>query len=317
MFEIIENRPNTIIFRVIGIGGVGCSAINYMVEQGLQEVKYVAVDTKPSELSNLQADQKSPKNISSPEHISICSEQFIGEEGIGLLNECLAPVMRNSDLIFLITELDGKVEVDISLTIANIAREMNSLTIAIVANQLAPGTDSLSCSQEIMALQQAVDSVIIVPQSKTMEILSNNQAMPASSVTSKFMHSAISSIVGLLTGESIVGIDLADLRVLFSNSGMTILGTGTASGSNRARIAAEQAITSLKAEHKEMSTLQGILINITCDSSLTMSDYKEVMNQIRAIVSNDALVIIGTAHDESMAGEIRVTLFATGFNEPL
>lgn len=309
MFEIIENGSSSLEIKMIGIGSAGRNVINYMIEQGLQEVKYVAVDTKPPVLSNLHNAQKSPQNISPPEHIEITSEQFIEEEGIDLLKERLAPVIKKTDLIFLMTELDGKVEADISLTVANIAREMNILTIAIVANQRSAGSDTLSCSQELMTLRQAVDSMIVVPQ--------NNQAVPAPSVSSKFMHRAISSIVALLAGESMIGIVIADIRALFSNSGMTILGTGTASGSNRAKVAAEQAITTLKAEHKEMSTLQGALINITSDSSFILSEYKEIMNKIRAIVSNDALVIIGTAHDESMAGEIRVTIIATDFNQPL
>lgn len=318
MVEIIENRTNPIIFKVIGIGGVGCSAINHMIEQGMQSVEFAAIDTETQTLNNNLAPTKLKIDITTLEHLVSHSEQVVGNANIETLAENVKSLLGKSDMIFIIAEMRGKFETEISLIIANIAREMNILTMAIVAKKFAHEKDSIHYANEgIMTLQNTVDSVIVIPQSQAIGIFSNKESMPAYfTAANEFMHNAVSSIVELMYCDSMIGIDFADLRVLFSKSGMAILGSGTASGENRSRIAAEQAVSCLLAEDMDMSCLTGALVNITCDSSLTMSEYKEVMKHVRSTLCNDeTLVIVGTDINESMGVEFRVTIFAIGFNK--
>ena len=318
MSEIIENRPNPIIFKAIGIGNVGCSAINYMIEQGMQSVEYAAIDTEAQTLNNNLASTKLKIDITTPEHLVSHSKQVVGNANIETLAENVKSFLGKPDMIFIIAEVGGKFETEKSLIIANIAREMNILTMAIVAKQFAHEKDSIRYTNEgIMTLQNTVDSVIVIPQSKAIGVFSNKESMHASFIAAnEFMCNAVSSIVELMYGDSMIGIDFADLRVLFSKSGMAILGTGTASGENRSRIAAEQAISCLIAENMDMSCPHSVLVNITCDESFTMSEYKEVMKHVRSTLSNDdTLVIVGTNINESMGGKFRITIFAIGFNK--
>ena len=318
MFEIIENSTNPIIFKVIGIGGVGCSAINYMIDKGIQRVEIAAIDIETQTLNNNLAPTKLKIDITTPEHLVNHSEQVVGNANIQTLAENVKSFLGKSDMIFVIAEMGGKFETEISLIIANIAREMDILTMAIVAKQFAHEKDSIRYTNEgIMTLQKTVDSVIVIPQSQAKWIFSNKEAMPASFTSAnEFMHNAVSSIVELMYCDSMIGIDFADLRVLFSKSGMAILGTGTGSGENRSSIAAEQAVSCLLAEDMDMSCLTGALVNITCDESFTMSEYKEVMKHVRSTLSNDeTLVIVGTDINKSMGGKFCVTIFAIGFNK--
>ena len=155
MFEIIENRPNPIIFKVIGIGGIGCSAINHMIEQGMQSVEFASIDIETQTFSSDPASTKLKIDITTPEHMVSHSKQVVGNANIETLAENVKSFLGKSDMIFLIAEMGGRFETEISLIIANIAREMNILTMAIVAKQFAHEKDSIRYANEgIMTLQK-------------------------------------------------------------------------------------------------------------------------------------------------------------------
>jgi len=316
MFEILEYKPLPETLQVIGIGGGGVSAINYMIEQGMQGAEFIAIDTNAETLSRSLALTQLLIGTAIIEDMGGHSEPSACNAAAEEFCERIKASICNADMVFIIAGMGGRTEQEIAPMVAQIARELKILTVAIITNQFSHESDRHHYDDVcIKSLSANVDSLIIVPKIKISGEPGNDEAMQESyTAACKFMHSAVTSLVTALTDDCFISVDFADLSIILSDSGIAIFGTGSASGTNRAQIAAERAISCLQFENRELTNTRGALVNITHDSYFTMQEYKEVMRHVRSIVSEESTVIVCAYPNRSTSNELHVAVFATGFN---
>lgn len=311
---LIENQVATI--KVIGIGGRGSGAIKHMIEQGMQGVAFVVIDTDTRALSRNLPYTQLQRDITISERHESLSEHVVGIEDAEALHERIKSLIGSSDMLFIIVGMEGSTENKISHRVAQIARELKILTVAIITNPFSHKNDLHHFDDEcIKSLNENVDSLIIVPKTKIQVSHGNVEATQKTyTAACEFMHSAVTSLITALTDDCLISVDFDDLSIILSDSGIAIFGAGSASGTNRARIAAERAITCLQFENRELTSTRSVLVNITHDSDFTMREYKDVMNHVRSIVSDESTVIVCAYPNRSVSEEIHVAIFATGFN---
>jgi cell division protein FtsZ len=200
--------------------------------------------------------------------------------------------------------------------IAEVAKEMGILTVAVVTKPFAfEGKRTKVATDGLEALSQHVDSLIVIPNEKLMEVLGEDVPfLEAFRAANDVLHNAVSGIAEIINCPGLVNVDFADVRTVMSEMGMAMMGSAEASGPERARIAAEQAVASPLLEDVNLAIARGVLINITASSSFKMKEYYDVMNTIKEFTAEEATVIVGNVMDESMADRLRVTMVATGLN---
>jgi cell division protein FtsZ len=200
--------------------------------------------------------------------------------------------------------------------IAEVAREMGILTVAVVTKPfLFEGKRNKVALEGIEALSQYVDSLIVVPNEKLMEVLGEDISfLEAFRASNDVLHNAVSGIAEIINCAGLVNVDFADVRTVMSEMGMAMMGSAEASGPDRARIAAEQAVASPLLEDVNLANARGVLVNVTASTSFKMKEYYDVMNTIKGFTAEDATVIVGSVMDESMGDSLRVTMVATGLN---
>lgn len=308
----IESQDATI--KIIGIGSCGGGAINHMIKQGMQGVEFVVIDTDTQALSRSFASTQLPIDIKIQERHESHSALAVEIEDTEAVRERLESLIKNSDIVFIITGMGDSAGRAIAPMVAKITRELKILTVAAITNPFSHEADRPNYVDEsIKSLNENVDSLIFVPQTKAAEKLESDESELADYATNEFMHSAVESLVTVLTDVGLVAVDLTDLSTIISDSGIAIFGTATATGTNRASIAAEQALSCLTQKNKHTDNVHGVLVNITHDSSFTMTEYKAVMKQARSIASETSTVIV-CAYPKSSTNELRVAVYATGFN---
>ena len=316
MFEIQEESSLDPIIKIIGIGGAGCTAINYIIEQGLKGVEYIFIDSDKQSLSQSQASVLLKTDIEFPDYLASTLDQQVNINARESLQERIKSQILNADLIFIIAGMGGTTETKHSTTVAQIANELNILTVAVITPPFTHDEDRTRCANDgIISLYEYVDSLMIVPNTNTIDGLINDQIeLDLIIAANTYIHTAIKSLVEFITEDGVVGIDFSDVCLLLSKSGLTKFSVATASGSNRAKIATEKATALLQPENTELLSLKGLLVNMKHDGdNFTMREYKEVMNGVRSKFNNDeTIVIIRTSSNNANAGELRVTIFATG-----
>lgn len=310
----IENRAESI--KIIGIGDLGGSAINHMINQGMQGVEFAVIDTDKQALSRSLASVRLQIDINCTDYLASTVEERIETIGRESLLERIKPQILNVDILFIIAGMGSSTGIALSTIVSQMALELNILTVAVITQPFSHDEDRIRCADEgIKSLYACVDSLMIVPNTNVSEILINDQIVPELIIAANaYIHNAIENLIKLITDDGVVEIDFSDVRLLLSKSGLTKFAVATASGSNRAKIATEKATDLLQPENTERLNLKGLLVNMKHDGdNFTMREYKDVMSGIRSKFNNDeTIVIVRTSSNNSNAGALRVTIFATG-----
>jgi len=318
MFEVMEAPRQGAIIKVIGVGGCGGNAIDHMINRGVQGVEFICANT----------DQKALLRTLAPTQIGIGAQLTKGlgagarpEIGRGAAledRERIVEAVAGADMLFISAGMGGGTGTGAAPVVAQIARELGILTVAVVTKPFQFEGKRLNAALEgIAELSQHVDSVIVIPNEKLMQELGGDISLvDAFAAANDVLHGAVAGIAEVINSPGMIGVDFADVKTVMGEMGMAMMGSAMASGVDRARIAAESAVASPLLEDIELRGARGVLVNITADMRLKLSEIDQIMATIRAYTAEDATVIFGTAIDESMDDGLRVTVVATGLGKP-
>jgi cell division protein FtsZ len=316
MFDIIETFPEDAgqpRIKVIGLGGGGGNAVDYMVRSQVQGVDFICANTDLQALKNSIADvciQLGKKGLGAGANPEKGKEA--AEENIDQVKEHL----RSADMIFITAGMGGGTGTGAAPVVAQAAREMGILTVGVVSRPFGFERRGKTAEKGIEELAQHVDSLITVPNDKLLKVLGKDFVLSkAFDYANEVLHGAVHGISDLVTHPGIINVDFEDLKTVMSERGVAMMGVGLASGDDRATKAAEKAIANPLLEDISVSGAKGLLVNITSGADFTLGEFNEVGDVIDTVASPEAKVIIGTSIDESMTDEIRVTVVATGLEK--
>jgi cell division protein FtsZ len=315
MFEIIEqtNEEGAII-RVLGVGGCGGNAVEHMIERGLTGVEFICANTDAQALKRSTARVQLQLGSNLTRGLGAGARPEIGRDAAIEDRDRIAELIEGADMLFITAGMGGGTGTGAAPVIADIAKSLGILTVAVVTRPFKfEGKRQKVAAAGIDELSKKVDSLIIIPNDKLMEVLGEDiSVLDAYAAANDVLHGAVSGIAEVINNPGLVNVDFADVRTVMSEVGMAMMGSATASGADRAHLAAERAVASPLLEEVNLAGARGVLVNITASSGLKMKEYHEVMETIKAFTAEDAMVIVGTVIDDAMGDELRVTMIATG-----
>ncbi|MDP7036999.1 MAG: cell division protein FtsZ [Candidatus Marinimicrobia bacterium] len=318
LFEFDPRMEQKAKLKVIGVGGAGGNAINRMIRADMTGVDFIAINTDAQDLENNSAEHRIQIGKTLTKGLGAGAKSSIGAEAMTTDKEAVQNVMESSDMVFITCGMGGGTGTGAAPVIAQIANELGILTVGIVTLPFKfEGPRRLERALEgISEMKKVCDTVIIIPNQKLMSIVDKDTTLSDSFLLAdSILHQATKGISDLINVHGMINLDFADVETVMKNMGQAIMGTGCASGEERAVLAAQQAISSPLLDSGTISGAQGVLVNITGDENMTLHEVDEATSIIFEEAGKDANIIFGAVLDPNMNGEIQVTVIATGFNQ--
>ncbi len=318
MFELAENQPENAVIKVIGVGGGGSNAVEHMLLEHIGGVEFICANTDSQALKSSKAHTLLQLGSQLTKGLGAGANPEIGRQAAEEDREKIKDVLAGSDMIFITAGMGGGTGTGAAPVVAELAKEMGILTVAVVTKPFAfEGKQrSLAAEDGISRLSQHVDSLITIPNNKLLSVLGKNISLVnAFKAANNVLLGAVQGIADLITRPGLINVDFADVRTVMSEMGMAMMGTGHAAGDERARQAAEAAIASPLLEDVNFSGARGILVNITAGLDMSIGEFEEVGDVVKEFISDDATVVVGTVIDSEMNDELRVTVIVTGLGQ--
>jgi len=317
-FEVMEAPKQGAVIKVIGVGGCGGNAVDHMIDRGVQGVEFICANTDQKALVRTQAATQIALGQQLTKGLGAGARPEIGRSAALEDRERIVEAVAGADMLFITAGMGGGTGTGAAPVVAQVARELGILTVAVVTKPFGFELKRMDAAVSgIAELSQHVDSVIVIPNEKLMQELGGDVSLvDAFAAANDVLHGAVAGIAEVINCPGLIGVDFADVKTVMGEMGMAMMGSASASGIDRARIAAESAVASPLLEDVELRGARGVLVNITADHSLKLSDINQIMETIRAYTAEDATVIFGTAIDEDMGDALRVTVVATGLGKP-
>ncbi len=315
--EVIdENVNSSTVIKVIGVGGGGSNAVNRMIARGVQNVQFIAANTDLQAMKLSEAEIKLPLGSELTGGLGAGGVPEIGEKAALEDKERIRNVLAGADMVFVTAGMGGGTGTGAAPVVANIAREMNVLTVAVVTKpfEFEGKKKKLLADEGIKKLREAVDTLITIPNQYLLKIVEKKTPIKeAFLVADDVLRQGVQGISDLITIPGMINIDFADVRTIMKGKGDAIMGIGIGVGENRAVDAATNAINNPLLEDARIEGAKGILVNVTGGSDFSLTEYSEIVNIITSNADDDALIIPGNCIDTALADEVRVTVIATGF----
>jgi cell division protein FtsZ len=310
MFEIIDKEPNGTVIKVIGVGGAGGNAVEHMIREGVQGVEFICCNTDSQSLNLSTADVK----------LQLGPGQGAGGKpekarDLALKERArIAEALDGAHMVFITAGMGGGTGTGAAPVVAEVAREKDILTVAVVTKPFEFEGKRMRLAEEGLGeLQQYCDALIIILNERLMEVLGEDVSMTeAFKAADNVLRNAVGGIAEIINVPGLVNVDFEDVRTVMGEMGKAMMGSASAAGVDRARLAAEAAVASPLLEGVELSGARGVLVNITASKQLGMREVKDVMSTIKAYTHAEATVIFGTVFDDGMEDQLRVTVVATG-----
>jgi cell division protein FtsZ len=304
------------VIKVIGVGGCGGNAVEHMMSKNVSGVEFICANTDMQALKKSHAKTVLQIGEEITKGLGAGAKPEVGREAALEDRDRIAEVIDGADMLFITAGMGGGTGTGAAPIIAEVAKEMGILTVAVVTKPFGfEGKRTKVAIEGLEELSQHVDSLIVIPNEKLMEVLGEDVPfLEAFRAANDVLHNAVSGIAEIINCPGLVNVDFADVRTVMSEMGMAMMGSAEASGPDRARIAAEQAVASPLLEDVNLANARGVLVNISASSSFKMKEYYDVMNTIKEFTADDATVIVGNVMDESMGDNLRVTMVATGLS---
>jgi len=318
MFELLENVPQSAIIKVVGVGGGGGNAVHHMLNSDVDGVDFICANTDAQALSNsasrsvLQIGNELTKGLGAGANPEVGRQAAIEDR------ERIAEMIRGADMVFITAGMGGGTGTGAAPIVAEVARELGILTVAVVTKPFPfEGRKRMKIAEEgIRELRESVDSLIIIPNEKLMQVLGRNcSLLNAFNSANDVLKGAVQGIADLITRPGMINVDFADVRTVMAEMGMAMMGTGIARGEDRATLAAEAAIKSPLLEDVDLKGASGILVNITAGLDLSLGEFTEVGNIVEEYASDNATIVVGTVIDPEMTDDLKVTVVATGLDK--
>ncbi|WP_043526762.1 cell division protein FtsZ [Litchfieldella xinjiangensis] len=316
MFELVDNAPSSsAVIKVIGVGGGGGNAVNHMVESNIEGVEFICANTDAQALKRVAAKTVLQLGSEITKGLGAGANPEVGRQAAMEDRERIAELINGADMVFITAGMGGGTGTGGAPVVAQVAKELGILTVAVVTRPFPfEGPKRMRAAEEGMKeLSQHVDSLITIPNEKLLAVLGKNASLlSAFSAANDVLLGAVQGIAELITSPGIINVDFADVRTVMSEMGMAMMGTGGATGENRAREAAEKAIRSPLLEDIDLHGARGILVNITAGPDLSIGEFNDVGATVQEFASQDATIVVGTSIDMEMSDELRVTVVAAG-----
>ncbi len=318
MFELVENVAQNAEIKVIGVGGGGGNAVHHMINNQVEGVEFICANTDAQALHNLKAKTILQMGSNITKGLGAGANPEIGRQAALEDRDEIAEILSGADMVFITAGMGGGTGTGAAPIVAEVAREMGILTVAIVTRPFPfEGKKRSKIAEEgIQQLTEHVDSLITIPNEKLLDVLGKEATLlEAFKAANDVLLGAVKGIADLIMNPGMINVDFADVKTVMSEMGMAMMGTGTAVGADRAREAAEAAIRSPLLEDVNLQGARGILVNITAGENLSLGEFSEVGDTIEEFASDDATVVVGTVIDPSLENEMRVTVVATGLGD--
>lgn len=315
MFELVDNVPQSPVIKVIGVGGGGGNAVNHMVKSNIEGVEFICANTDAQALKNIGARTILQLGTGVTKGLGAGANPEVGRQAALEDRERIAEVLQGTNMVFITTGMGGGTGTGAAPIIAEVAKEMGILTVAVVTRPFPfEGRKRMQIADEgIRMLSESVDSLITIPNEKLLTILGKDASLlSAFAKADDVLAGAVRGISDIIKRPGMINVDFADVKTVMSEMGMAMMGTGCASGPNRAREATEAAIRNPLLEDVNLQGARGILVNITAGPDLSLGEYSDVGSIIEAFASEHAMVKVGTVIDPDMRDELHVTVVATG-----
>ena len=315
MFELVDNIPQSAVIKVIGVGGGGGNAVHHMISNQVDGVDFICANTDSQALSNLKAKTVLQMGTSITRGLGAGANPEIGRQAALEDREQIADILSGADMVFITAGMGGGTGTGAAPIVAEVAREMGILTVAVVTRPFPfEGKKRSSIAEHgIELLSGSVASLRTIPNEKLLEVLGKEASLlEAFKAANDVLLGAVKGIADLIMHPGMINVDFADVKTVMSEMGMAMMGTGFASGEDRAREAAESAIRSPLLEDVNLQGARGILVNITAGENLSLGEFSEVGDTVEEFASDDATVVVGTVIDPTLGDEMRVTVVATG-----
>ena len=319
MFEIVENKKQKAIIKVIGVGGCGGNAIDYMIEKNVMGVDFICANTDLQALQKSQASTIVQIGEMLTQGLGAGSRPDTGKQAAIDDKEKIIEAIDGADMLFITAGMGGGTGTGATPVIAQIAKDLGILTVAVVTKPFDfEGRRTQVAKDGIEELVNYVDSLITIPNEKLMGVLGDEVTfVDAFGAANEVLYSAVLGIAEIINNPGMINVDFADVRTVMSEMGMAMIGSGFAEGSDRAEIAAKSAVACPLLEDVNLNNAKGILVNISASRDFKMKEYFEIMDIIKQYASENATIIVGNVIDESMSNSIRVTMVATGLTGSL
>lgn len=314
MFEIVEKEPTGTIIKVVGVGGAGGNAVDFMINEGVKGVHFICANTDAQALSRCLAPHKLPLGTTG---LGAGSKPEAGRAAALESREAIQAALQGAHMVFITGGMGGGTGTGAAPVVAEIAKEMGLLTVAVVTKPFDFENRVRVAESGIEELTRHVDSLIVVLNDKLLEVFGDDAGFEECFRSAdNVLRSAVGGIAEIINVPGLVNVDFQDVRTAMAEMGRAMMGTAEAAGIDRARIAAEQAAVSPLLEGTELSGARCVLVNITASKSLKMSEVRDAVKTVQRFATDEAFVKYGTVFDEAMEDRIRITVVATGLGTP-
>ena len=318
MFELVDNIPQSAVIKVVGVGGGGGNAVNHMLRSNIEGVEFICANTDAQALKNVSVRTVLQLGPGVTKGLGAGTNPEIGRQAALEDRERIQEVLNGADMVFITTGMGGGTGTGAAPIIAQVAKEMGILTVAVVTRPFPfEGRKRMQVADEgIRALAECVDSLITIPNEKLLTILGKDASLlSAFAKADDVLAGAVRGISDIMQRPGLMNVDFADVKTVMGEMGMAMMGTGCASGPNRAREATEAAIRNPLLEDINLQGARGILVNITAGLDLSLGEYAAVGEIIEAFASEHATVKVGAVIDPELRDELHVTVVATGLGQ--
>src|SRR6187551_2156938 len=319
MFELMDGYSQTAVIKVLGIGGGGGNAVAHMVRQGIEGVDFICANTDAQALKGAKVKTGLQIGCNITKGLGAGANPEVGRQAAMEDRDRIHEVIEGADMLFITAGLGGGTGTGAAPVVAQLAKEMGILTVAVVTKPFGmEGPKRMRVAEQgIAELGRFVDSLITIPNEKLLSVLGpTTTLLDAFRSANEVLQGAVQGIAELITRPGLINVDFADVRTVMSETGMAMMGSGVARGENRAKEAAEMAVSSPLLEDINLSGAHGILVNVTAGMDLSIGEFQEVGNIVKQFASDDATVVVGTVIDPELSDEMRVTVVATGLGKP-
>ncbi|MDA9556383.1 cell division protein FtsZ [Vibrio sp.] len=318
MFEPMMEMSDEAVIKVIGVGGGGGNAVEHMVRESIEGVEFITVNTDAQALKKSSVDTVIQIGGDITKGLGAGANPQVGRDAALEDKERIKEALNGADMVFIAAGMGGGTGTGAAPVIAEVARELDILTVAVVTKPFSfEGKKRLAFAEQgIAELSKHVDSLITIPNEKLLKVLGRGiTLLEAFGSANDVLRNSVQGIAELITRPGVINVDFADVKTVMSEMGNAMMGGGVAKGEDRAEEAAEMAISSPLLEDIDLSGARGVLVNITAGFDMRLDEFEVVGNTVKAFASDNATVVVGTSLDPDMSDEIRVTVVATGIGQ--
>jgi cell division protein FtsZ len=319
MFELMDAYSQSAVIKVIGVGGGGGNAVAHMVTSGIDGVEFMCINTDSQALQHAKVKTALQIGCNITKGLGAGADPEVGRQAAMEDRDRIVELVEGCDMLFITAGMGGGTGTGAAPVVAQVAKELGILTVAVVTKpfEMEGNKRSFVADHGIAELGKYCDSLITIPNQKLLTVLGpQTTLLDAFKSANQVLQGAVQGIAELITRPGLINVDFADVRTVMAETGMAMMGSGSASGEGRAREAAEAAVSSPLLEDINLAGAHGILVNVTAGMDLSIGEFQEVGQIVKQFASEDATVVVGTVIDPELSNQVRVTVVATGLGRP-